>query len=103
MRKIESDKTIKYISNEMLPKLGLRLNQVTYDIAFPDYTKNLRPDICISSVDYKEGNDVEFVSNLIAYIEVKDGFVVDNKDYKDALKQGVSSPSSSVNNIDTNR
>lgn len=42
----------------------------------------------ISEFEYDGSNDTQYIENLVAYAEAKDDCNIDDKDWKDAIKQG---------------
>jgi len=55
---------------------------------FKEYTGIKRPDILISEVEFEDSNEDSFIKNLVCYAEAKDGCSIDDKDWKDAIRQG---------------
>lgn len=83
--------TVSRLINEVLnSQLSIPLRQIVNDTSFEQYTGSKRPDLLISEVEYEleKKNDEQFISNLVAYAEVKDNCVVDDRDWKDAIAQG---------------
>jgi len=80
-----------FISDVLIEQLRIPSKNIVNDTTFKSYTKSDRPDLLISEVAYdlKKNNDDEFIKNLIAYAEVKDDCVINDKDWKDAIKQGL--------------
>jgi type I restriction enzyme M protein len=81
--------TVTRLINEVLvSQLSIPLRQIVNDTSFEKYTGSKRPDLLISEFDFDGNNEDQFIANLVAYAEVKDGCVIDDKDWKDALSQG---------------
>lgn len=80
-----------FISDVLIEQLKIPSKNIVNDTTFKSYTKSDRPDLLISEVAYdlKNNNDHEFIKNLIAYAEAKDDCVINDKDWKDAIKQGL--------------
>jgi len=72
----------------LVSQLSISSKQIVNDTTFVKYTGSKRPDLLISEEEYKTPQDTEkFIKNLVAYAEVKDNCSVDDKDWKDALRQ----------------
>jgi len=81
--------TVTRLINEVLvSQLSIPLRQITNDTTFKKYTGIQRPDLLISEFEFDGENEEQFISNLVAYGEVKDNCSTDDKDWKDAKKQG---------------
>ena len=81
--------TVTRLINEVLvEQLSIPLRQIVNDTSFENYTGTKRPDLLISEFEFDGENEEQFIENLVAYAEVKDNCVVDDKDWKDAVKQG---------------
>ena len=78
----------RLINEVLVAQLSIPFRQIVNDTTFSKYTGSKRPDILISEFEYDGSNDEQFVENLVAYAEAKDDCNVDDKDWKDALKQG---------------
>jgi len=83
--------TVTRLINEVLVgQLSIPPRQIVNDTTFSAYTGAKRPDLLISEFEYDPvtKNDRQFIENLVAYGEAKDDCKVDDKDWKDAVKQG---------------
>lgn len=81
--------TVTRLINEVLvSQLSIPIKQIVNDSTFIKYTGNKRPDLLISEFEFDGNNDEQFIENLVAYAEVKDNCSVDDKDWKEAIKQG---------------
>ena len=92
LRKKQEALTVTRLINEVLVnQLSIPLRQIVNDTPFEKYTDSKRPDLLISEIDYdhQRRNDDEFISNLVAYAEVKDNCSVNDKDWNDAISQGL--------------
>ena len=78
----------RLINEVLVAQLSIPFRQIVNDTTFSKYTGSKRPDILISEFEYDGSNDEQFIENLVAYAEAKDDCNVDDKDWKDALKQG---------------
>ena len=81
----------RFINEFLVNELRIPLRKIVNDTTFNEYTGSKRPDLLISDVEFdlKNNNEKEFISNLICYSEVKDNSSVGDKDWKDAVKQGL--------------
>lgn len=80
--------TVTRLINEILVgQLSIPLRQIVNDTSFSKYTGSKRPDILISEFEFDDTNEDQYIKNLVAYAEVKDGCSFNDKDWKDALKQ----------------
>lgn len=81
--------TVTRLINEVLVgQLSIPLRQIVNDTSFSKYTGSQRPDLLISEFEFDGKNEEQYIHNLVAYAEVKDECAVDDKDWKDAIKQG---------------
>lgn len=81
--------TVTRLINEVLvSQLSIPLRQIVNDTSFKNYTLLKRPDILISEFEFNGKNEDQFIKNLVAYAEVKDGCAVDDASWNDAVKQG---------------
>lgn len=89
--KHEALSSTRFINEILVGQLSIPLKQIVYDTTFTKYTGSKRPDLLISEFEYdlQKKNDTEFIKNLVAYAEAKDDCSVDDKDWKDAFKQGM--------------
>ena len=88
-KKAEALLVQRFISDILVSQLSISSKQIVNDTTFVKYTGSKRPDLLISEEEYKTPQDTEkFIKNLVAYAEVKDNCSVNDKDWKDALKQG---------------
>lgn len=78
----------RLINEVLVNQLSIPLRQVVNDTPFKDYTGSRRPDLLISEFEYDGSNDTQFIKNLVAYAEVKDGASVDSREWCDAWEQG---------------
>lgn len=78
----------RLINEVLVGQLNVPFRQIVNDTTFSKYTGSKRPDILISEFEYDGTNDEQYIKNLVAYAEAKDDCKVDDKDWKDALKQG---------------
>ena len=78
----------RLINEVLVNQLSIPLRQVVNDTTFKDYTGSRRPDLLISEFEYDGSNDTQFIKNLVAYAEVKDGASVDSREWCDAWEQG---------------
>jgi len=82
--------SVSRLINEVLVKqLNIPFRQIVNDSTFKEYTGSDRPDILISEFEYDGSNNLQYINNLVAYAEAKDKCSVDDKDWKDAIKQGL--------------
>ena len=90
MRKQEALAVSRLINEVLINQLNIPLRQIVNDTTFSEYTQSKRPDILISEFEYDQDkrNDAEFIENLVAYAEAKDGCSVDDLNWKDAIKHG---------------
>lgn len=88
-RKRQEALSVSRLINEVLVKqLSIPFRQIVNDTTFSKYVGSKRPDILISEFEYDGKNEEQFIQNLVAYAEAKDGCSVEDKDWKDAIKQG---------------
>jgi hypothetical protein len=88
-KKQEALSVSRLINEVLVGQLSIPFRQIVNDTTFSSYTGSKRPDILISEFEYDGSNDKQFIENLVAYAEAKDNnCVVDDKDWKDAIKQG---------------
>ena len=81
--------TVTRLINEVLvSQLSIPLRQIVNDTSFSKYTGSQRPDLLISEFEFDGTNEKQYITNLVAYAEVKDECSVDDSDWKDAIKQG---------------
>ena len=81
----------RFINEVLVGQLNIPLRQIVNDTTFSNYTFLKRPDLLISEFEYDQvtKNETQYVENLVAYAEVKDQSVVDDKDWKNAIEQGL--------------
>ncbi len=81
----------RFINEILVEQLKIPFKQIVNDKSFYKYTYLKRPDLLISGVEYDMdlNNEDEYISNLIAYAEVKDNCIVGDKDWLDAYRQGI--------------
>jgi type I restriction-modification system DNA methylase subunit len=87
-KKHEALSVSRLINEVLVAQLSIPFRQIVNDTTFAQYTGSKRPDVLISEFEYDGANDVQFISNLVAYAEAKDDCTVDDRDWKDAVKQG---------------
>jgi len=81
--------TVTRLINEVLvSQLSILLRQIVNDTSFEKYTGSKRPDILISEFEFDGNNEEQFIKNLVAYAEVKDNCSINDKDWRDGIKQG---------------
>jgi len=81
--------TVTRLINEVLvSQLSILLRQIVNDTSFEKYTGSKRPDILISEFEFDGTNEDQFIQNLVAYAEVKDNCSINDKDWRDGIKQG---------------
>lgn len=81
--------TVTRLINEVLvSQLSILLRQIVNDTSFEKYTGSKRPDILISEFEFDGSNEDQFIQNLVAYAEVKDNCSINDKDWRDGIKQG---------------
>jgi type I restriction-modification system DNA methylase subunit len=88
-KKQEALSVNRLINEVLVSQLSIPLRQIVNDTTFSHFTGSKRPDLLISEYEYDGSNDKQYISNLVAYAEAKDDCSVDDKDWKDAIKQGV--------------
>jgi len=90
MPKREALTVRRFINEVLVEQLSIPSKQIVNDTTFQEYTGSKRPDLLISEFEYDSEikNDRQFIENLVAYAEAKDDCRVDDKDWKDAIKQG---------------
>lgn len=86
--KREALAVVRFIQDILVAQLSIPSRQIVNDTTFVKYAGSLRPDLLISEFEYDGKNDEQFVENLVAYAEVKDDCVVNDTNWKDAIKQG---------------
>jgi len=79
----------RLIHEVLVGQLNISAKQIVNDTSFKKYTGSKRPDLLISEFEFdqKENNEKQFIENLVAYAEIKDGCSFNDKDWKDAIKQ----------------
>jgi type I restriction-modification system DNA methylase subunit len=87
-KKQEALTVTRLIHEVLVEQLGIPFRQIVNDTGFEKYTGSKRPDLLISEFEYDKTNDDQFVKNLVAYAEVKDGCSVGDSAWKDAMFQG---------------
>lgn len=89
MKKKREALTVTRLINEVLvSQLSIPLRQIVNDTSFSKYTGSKRPDLLISEFEFDGTNEEQFITNLVAYAEVKDDCSVGDGDWKDAIRQG---------------
>lgn len=86
-KKSEALSVGRLINEVLVLQLSIPLKQIVNDTTFSKYTGIKRPDLLISEFEYDGTNDTQFIENLVAYAEAKDNCSVNDKDWKDAIKQ----------------
>lgn len=79
----------RLINEVLVAQLSIPFKQIVNDSTFLEYTGSQRPDLLISEFEYDGTNDKQYIENLVAYAEVKDNCVVGDKDWEDAIEQGI--------------
>lgn len=80
----------RLINEVLIAQLGMSIKQIVNDTTFSEYTKSDRPDILVSNAEYDGTNSMEFISNLVCYVEAKDiTCKIEDKDWQDAYTQGM--------------
>lgn len=87
-KKMEALTVTRLINEVLVGQLSIPLRQIVNDTSFQKYTGSKRPDLLISEFEFDGNNEKQFITNLVAYAEVKDECSVGDKDWKDAIKQG---------------
>ncbi len=87
-KKQEALSVSRLINEVLVAQLSIPFRQIVNDTTFSAFTGSKRPDILISEFEYDGTNDSQYIKNLVAYAEAKDDCSVDDKDWKDAIKQG---------------
>ena len=83
--------TVTRLINEVLvSQLSIPLRQIVNDTSFSKYTGTKRPDLLISEFEFDGTNEDQYIQNLVVYAEVKDNCTINDKDWKDGIKQGKS-------------
>ena len=80
----------RFINEVLVDQLSIPIKQITNDTGFAQYTGSKRPDLLISEVEFdmEQNNEVQFIENLVAYAEVKDGASIGDRDWLDGIVQG---------------
>lgn len=78
----------RYIHEVLVGQLSIPFRQIVNDSTFENYTGTKRPDLLISEFEFDGSNDSQFIENLVAYAEVKDGCTLNDHDWRDAIEQG---------------
>lgn len=80
----------RFIIDVLVNQLSIPLKQIVNDTTFAQYTGSRRPDLLISEFEHNidQRDDARFIKNLVAYAEVKDGAVIGDQDWLDAIDQG---------------
>ncbi|MGD9276481.1 MAG: N-6 DNA methylase [Candidatus Pacearchaeota archaeon] len=87
-KKREALSVYRLIDEVLVKQLSINPRQIVIDTSFEKYTGSKRPDLLISEFDFEGNNEDQYITNLVAYAEVKDNCTVDDRDWKDAIKQG---------------
>ncbi|MHB1457470.1 MAG: HsdM family class I SAM-dependent methyltransferase [Armatimonadota bacterium] len=85
--KREALQVSRLIHEVLVGQLNIPLRQIVNDSTFSKWTGSMRPDVLISEFEFDGSNDNQFISNLVAYAEVKDNCSVNDVDWKNALQQ----------------
>lgn len=88
-RKAEALTVQRLINEVLISQLSIPPRQIVNDTTFSEYLDSKRPDLLISEFEYDGNNDDQYISNLVAYAEVKDNCSIDDVDWIDAKKQGI--------------
>lgn len=78
----------RLIHEVLVSQLSIPLHQIVNDTTFKKYTGIKRPDLLISEFDFDGENEDQFISNLVAYAEVKDNCAINDVDWKKAKRDG---------------
>lgn len=78
----------RLIHEVLISQLSIPLRQIVNDTTFKKYTGVQRPDLLISEHEFDGTNEEQFISNLVAYAEVKDNCAVNDSNWKIARKDG---------------
>lgn len=78
----------RLIHEVLVGQLSIPFRQIVNDSTFSKWTASKRPDLLISEFEFDSSNEDQFIQNLVAYAEVKDNCSVNDKDWKDAQRQG---------------
>ena len=91
MKKQEALTVTRLIHEILVSQLSIPLRQIVNDTTFSKYTGSKRPDLLISEFEYDPDikNERQFIENLVAYAEAKDNCSVGDKDWEDAIEQGM--------------
>jgi len=87
-KKMEALTVTRLINEVLITQLSIPLRQIVNDTSFLKYTGSKRPDILVSEFEFDGTNEDQFIKNLVAYAEVKDECSFNDRDWKDAIKQG---------------
>lgn len=87
-KKQEALSVSRLINEVLVAQLSIPFRQIVNDTTFSKFTGSKRPDILISEFEYDGTNDEQYIKNLVAYAEAKDNCNVNDRDWKDAIKQG---------------
>lgn len=87
--KKEALSVTRLINEVLVGQLSIPVKQIVNDSTFIEYTGSQRPDLLISEFEYDGTNDKQYIENLVAYAEVKDNCIVRDKDWEDAIEQGI--------------
>lgn len=89
VKKQEALSVSRLINEVLVNQLSIPFRQIVNDTTFQKYTGSKRPDLLISEFEYDGTNDKQYIENLVAYAEAKDDCSINDKNWKDAIKQGV--------------
>lgn len=79
----------RLITEVLVDQLNIPFRNIVNDTTFSKYTGSKRPDLLISEYEYNEGNETQYIENLIAYAEAKDSNCnIGDADWIDAIEQG---------------
>lgn len=78
----------RLIHEVLVGQLSIPLRQIVNDTTFAQWTGSKRPDLLISEFEFDGANEQQYITNLVAYAEVKDNCSVDDSHWKDAVRQG---------------
>ena len=78
----------RLIHEVLVGQLSIPLRQIVNDTTFAKWTGSQRPDLLISEFEFDGTNAQQYITNLVAYAEVKDNCSVNDSHWKDAVRQG---------------
>ena len=88
MAKREALAVTRLINEVLVSQLSIPLRQIVNDSTFKNYTGIQRPDLLISEFEFDGSNEDQFITNLVAYAEVKDDCSFDDVHWWEAKTKG---------------